>query len=239
MLKQLFTLLFIGLVGFAANAQQLVNPTFGFSHSKTSFITMKDGSKIEGHIKDLDRNKGLIEEVKIKDFKGKKHKIKSEDIKFMYLPASGLDKLASKLDFISDIQKWDDDKLDHELLKDGYAYFENAAVKIKKKEEVLMMQLLNPTFSKSVKVYHDPRAKETTSFGVGGMTMAGGDAKSYYVMKGKEAAYKVTKKAYQKEEFDVLWGKCGKEFIKLYEDSEAIWKDLALHVIDYSKCMEK
>jgi len=232
------TLAILVAFAFTTSAQQLVTPSFTVSSKKTSFITLKDGKKIEGNMKSLDRNKGLIEEVKIKDFAGKKHKIDAEDIDFMYLPISGLEKLNQKMDFATDMQQWDDPAIESDLLKDGYAYYENATVKLKKKTERLMMQLLNPTFSKNVKIYHDPRAKETTSWGVGGIKMAGGDAKSYYVMKGDDPAYLVKKKEYD-EEFVALWGDCGKDFIKLYEDAEVSWYDLALHAVDYSKCMEK
>ena len=215
------------------NAQDLLSPSLSFSHKKTAYITLANGKEIQGNIKDIDRKKGLIEYVKLKDGDGKKHKLDAEDIKFMYLPPSGLDKLTKAMDFLGDAQKWNDDKLDQDLLNNGYVYFENANVKIKKKTRVLLMQLLNPTFSKKVKVYHDPMAKETMSAGIGGIKLAGGHAKSYFIQKGKAAAYKLKKKDY-KSEFKPMWGKC-KAVMKEFKGNIK-WSDLTKHVVKYSEC---
>jgi len=70
MYRNLILVMLVAFV-FSANAQQLVTPSFTVASKKTSFITLKNGDKIEGNMKSLDRNKGLIEEVKIKDFSGK------------------------------------------------------------------------------------------------------------------------------------------------------------------------
>jgi nitrate reductase beta subunit len=67
------------------------------------------------------------------------------------------------MEVASDAQKGSNDELNQERLKEGYVYFENANLQIKKGRQMeLLMQLLNPTFSKQVKVYHDPMAKQTT-----------------------------------------------------------------------------
>ncbi len=234
MIKKIFFIALISAVFSQANAQNLLSPSYGFSHKKTSYVTLIDGKEIKGTIKDLDREKGLIEFVKIKDGNGKKHKLDAEDIKYMYLPPSGLDKLSTAMDFLTDAQKWTDEKLDQDLLNQGYAYFELSNVKVKKKEKQLLMQLLNPEFSKKVKVYHDPYAKETASAGIGGITVAGGKAKSYYIKIGDDAAYKVQKKRYD-EEFTPLWNKC-KALVKKYTDVK--WSELGQHVLDYSNCEE-
>ena len=187
-----------------------------------------DGTEIKGTIKKIDRTKGLIEEIKMKDGSGKKIKLKPKEVKFMYLPPSGFDKLGKALDVINNAQKWNDEKLEQDLLNSGYVYFENTNVKIKKKTMPLLMQLLNPSFSKKVKVYHDPYAKETTSLSVGGIGVAGGNAKSYYIKAGdSDAAFKVLKKRY-KDEFKPLWNAC-KELIKKYGD-KIKWSELTQHV---------
>lgn len=226
--------IFIIAVVFVSNiaAQQLVSPSFSFSHKKTSHITLTDGTEIQGILKDIDRKDGLIKFVKINDNSGTKHKLKAESIKFMYLPPSGLDNLNKKLDFLTDAQKWNDEKLDQDLLNQGYAYFENTQVKIKKKEFTLLMQLLNPGFSKKVKVYHDPLAKKTASVGVGGLTVAGGLAKSYYLKTDEGPASIYEKKDYKKE-FNTLWNKCNKVVSK-YTDIK--WSELVNHIVDFTEC---
>ncbi len=233
MLKQALLIgAFIGLV-IGLQAQSLESPSFTYSHKKVSYITLKDGSTVEGYIKSVSRSKGLIDEIKIETQKGKKVKYKPEDVKFMYLPPSGMDKLAGALDVIYDAQQWVDDTMDSDLLKDGYVYFENAMVQVKKKKSELLMQLLNPGFSKDVKVYHDPLAKESASLGVGGIAVAGGDAKSYYVSKDGATAVKLTKKEYKKTEFAAMWKGC-KAITAKFDDVK--WTDLTQHILAYSEC---
>ncbi len=232
MKKQALFLVAMFLFSVGMQAQELLSPSFSFSHKKNSYVTLIDGTEINGTIKDLDREKGLIEFVKIKDGAGKKHKLDADEIKFMYLPPSGFDKFSKATSFLKDAQKWNDDKLDQDFLNQGYVYFELADVKVKKKNKKLLMQLLNPNFSKVVKVYHDPYAKETMSAGVGGVKLAGGDAKSYYISKEGAPGFRLKKKDY-KEQFVPLWNSC-KKIISDYTDMK--WGDLVQHVITYSEC---
>lgn len=232
MKKEVLIFLTLFLCAIGAQSQQLLSPSFGFSKKKTSYITLADGTELNGTIKDIDRDKGLIKYIKIKDGAGKKHKLKSEEIKFMYLPPSGFDKLQKATDFLSDANKWNDEKLNQDFISQGYIYFELADVKIKKKNKKLLMQLLNPGFSKVVKIYHDPYAKETMAVGVGGVKLAGGNAKSYYVSKENNPAFKLKKKDYKKE-FMPLWNSC-KKLISDFKDQK--WNNLVKHVITYSEC---
>jgi len=64
----------------------------------------------------------------------------------------------------------------------------------KKKVEPLLLQLLNPSFTNVLKVYHDPLASETVSVGYAGVKLAGGADKSYFVKKGDNVAYRLKKK---------------------------------------------
>ena len=100
------------------------------------------------------------------------------------------------------------EEYEQEILGRGYAYFEKVDVQVKKKKNfVLMMQLLNPSFSSKIKVYHDPYAAETMSVGVGPVS-TGGDDKSYFIhVNGEDRAYKMEKKDY-KEKFEELFGDC-------------------------------
>lgn len=218
---------------YFAQAQDFLTPTFRFSDKKPSYITLVDGTVIKGELKDLDRKKGLISEIKIKDENGKKHTLKPNKVKSMYLVPSGLDKISQGLNFISDVKQWNNSNLNQEYINDGYVYFEQAKVKLKKKEHLLMLQLLNPAFSKDVKVYFDPYAKETASVGVGGLKLAGGIAKSYYVSKSDGVASKLTSKDYGKTEFKSFWSDCTKVKAKY---PRVKWADLAKHIQTYSDC---
>lgn len=231
-LKLVALVLFVFSIGM--QAQDLLTPSTSFSHKKTAYLTLVDGTEVTGTIKDIDRKKGLIESIKIKDEKGKKREYKPEEVQFMYLPPSGLDKMSKVTGFMFDAQKWNDDKMNEDFLNQGLVYFELADVTVKKKDRKLMMQLLNPGFSKFVQIYHDPFAKETMGLGVAGVKVAGGHAKSYYVSKENGLATRMKKKDY-KEQFDGLWGDCDK-IAKDYP--EIRWKDLVKHTISYSECKE-
>lgn len=232
-MKKLFSYALI-LVAIVAdvNAQQLLTPSYSFSHKKTAYVTLTDGKEIKGTLDDIDRNKNLIEFVRIIDESGQKHKLNAEAVKFMYLPPSGMDNLSKQADFLTDATKWNDEKLDQDLLNQGYVYFELTQVIIRKESTPLLMQLLNPSFSKKVKIYHDPNANETASVGVAGIKVAGGDDKSYYVQTGDAPAYRLEKKNYA-DEFKKLWGSCD-AVINKYPSMK--WSEFLKHVTDYTEC---
>lgn len=219
----------ICLISFSGMAQQFLTPAWTFSHKKTSYITMKDGSTVEGTIKDLDRKKGIIEEVKLKGADGKSIKLKPEDIKHMYLPQSGFSKMGNALNFLNDATMWDNDDLDQSMFGDGYVYIETSEVMIKKKRMTLLLQLINPHFSQKIKVYVDPAAGETMSAGIGGIKVAGGLDKSYYVKKETaKAAVRLKKKDYD-EEFKGFFSSCS-----TVSKLEPKWSKFVEHVHTYA-----
>ncbi|MFN8339716.1 MAG: hypothetical protein U0T36_11935 [Saprospiraceae bacterium] len=114
-----------------------------------------------------------------------KVKLKPEEVKHMsHSTKWRFDKLGRLNKTITNSEKWDDDHSAHaQHIKDGYVYFETTDVWIKKKKMTLLLQILNPGFARNIKVFFDPYAGETASFGFGGIKVAGGDAKSYYVKK--------------------------------------------------------
>ena len=233
MLKKMKNLMFVFMlqgIFTVSFSQQLLTPTNAFSHQKTVYVTKMDGTEIKGNLDDVDRKKGLIEGIKIVDTTGTKIKLKAVDIKSMYLYPSGLDKLGKAMGTLTDVQKWNDEKLNNDLINQGYIYIEQSEVQLKKEKMTLLMQLLNPSFSKYVKIYYDPLASETASYGIGGITVVGGDAKSYFFKKGTEPAYKLEKKNYIKE-FKTIWGDCDK-LVKKYPEPK--WTDLAKHTFEYS-----
>ncbi|KAA1244492.1 hypothetical protein [Aquimarina sp. RZ0] len=212
-------------------AQDFLPGFNGFSKKKTTYLHMSDGTVVKGNLKKLKYEKGLLEEIKIKDLKDQKVKIKPKDINFLYLPPSGLAKLANFDKMIGDARTWNNKNLDQNLFKDGYAYFEKSDVRVKKKTKTLMVQLINPSFSEKIKVYQDPYAKKTTSIGVGPLK-AGGIAKSYYVKKGDEIAIRLKKKDYD-QEFKLFFGDCP-AIIEKY-GSDIKWSQFALHVFEYNE----
>lgn len=232
----LFTLAFVVSSG-SAIAQSFSIPLEGFSRKKTTYIFMEDGSKVVGTLNGFKRSKGLIELVKMVDEKGKKVKIDPEKISYMYLPPSNLAKVGAAMEKIGNVRAWDKNStMDTTLMNDGYVYFEKSPTKVKKKTNDLMLQLMNASFSQAIKVYHDPFAKESVGLAVGGVTVAGGLDKSYYVKKeGDDTAIRLFKKDY-KEMFETLFGD-SEEFIAKYKGNIK-WSDLEMHIYEYTQMMK-
>ncbi len=232
----LLCLLFGFVLQIEAQAQKFLRPFETISHKKPSYITKEDGTEIEGTVKKLKRKKGLIKEIDIKTKDGKKLTIPIESIKYAYLPQSGWDKFTKIDSYVGDATQWEDGLYDQERLKSGYAYFEKAETIVKKKKMTLLMQLLNPGLCSRIKVYHDPFAGETTSFGVGGLSLAGGEDKSYYLSKDNEAAYKFHKKKYNKKLVAEKFGDCAK--VKK-EYKKAHWENFEKMIFTYNESCKK
>ena len=235
MKKILFAATFMAF-SLTATAQSFAVPLDGFSKKKTSYLHMEDGSVSEGLLGGFKRAKGQIETVKMQSEQGKKIKIDPVKIKFMYIPPSNLAKLGAAVDRVYDVNKWDaPSNMDSTLMGEGYVYFEKMTTQIKKKKtEDLMLQMLNASFSSKIKVFYDPFAKESMGLSVGGVTVAGGLDKSYYVFKEgtDEVAYRLYKKDY-KEQFSTLFGD-NDEFMAKYGDNIK-WSDLEMHIYEYTQ----
>lgn len=216
-----------------ANFAQTFIPAFDrFSGKEVAYIYLENGTKIEGTIDDIDRKKGLIEEVTILPTgQKKKQKFEPKDIKTMYLPASGYFKMVNSMEQTFNAQKWKNTDVNMEIINKGYAYFEKVKVKLKKETEDLLMQMVNPSFSSKIKVFHDPLAAESMRFGVAGITMAGGDDKSYYVQVGSDIAEKIKKKEYD-DEYLRLYKSCPALLQKLKSDHR--WTNFDKHLLEYT-----
>lgn len=224
--------LLVALCCFAASSLSaqaaLLSPTYQFSKKKTSYVTLKDGTQLEGNVKDFDRKKGITKYIKLKATDGKTYKLKANEIKHAYFHPSGLSSYMSIFDDLK-VQRWGKD-LEEGLFKDGYVYLENTQLQIKKKRQELLVQLLNPHFADGIRIYFDPFAKQSASLGVGPVTVAGGNAKSYYVKKtGDEVAVRLKKKDYR-EEFPAYFGDCP----AVEASGKVKWIDLADHAFIYS-----
>jgi hypothetical protein len=232
MKKTILLITSLSCISLASFAQTFIPAFDRFSGKEVAYIYLEDGSKVEGTIDDLDRKKGLIEEVTILPTgQKKKRKLEPKDIKTMYLPASGYNKLVNTLDQAYDAQKWKNNDVNMEIINKGYAYFEKVKVKIKKDTEDLLMQMVNPSFSAKIKVFHDPLAAESMSFGVAGIKMAGGDDKSYYVQVGNEIAERIKKKEYD-DEYLNLYKSCPALLNKIKSDHR--WVNFDKHLLEYT-----
>lgn len=216
---------------FMLEAQDFLVGSDRFSSKKISYLFLKDGSEVQGYIKDIDRKKGLIEEIVLK-IDGKKSKFKPEDIDYMYLMPSGFDKFAKAYDSAFDLTEEEKDRsVNMGYIKEGYVLFESTEVMIKKKKRNLLLQLVNPGYNSKIRVYHDPLAQESMSAGIGGFKVAGGDKKSFYVKKGDAIAYRLKKKKYDDE-----WKELFKDCLSIKDsfDGKMKWYDFSKHVFAYT-----
>ncbi len=236
-MKKILLIAFFVAIHFTVFSQAFLDGNFDFSTSKESYITLKDSSEVVGFIDKIERKKGLIKQITLKDAKGVKTSYSPDQIDHMYIAPSKWDKFSNGNSKMNDFSKWDKDmKLNKAHIKAGYALFESSEVIINDEKLVLLMQLLNPAYASKIRVYFDPRASESPSFGMGGLSMTGGDAKSYYVKKGDAVAFKLAKKNY-KDELKNLYGDCSGYETILTEDDKLHWSDLSIHIFNYTnKC---
>ncbi|MGB1121662.1 MAG: hypothetical protein ACPG3Z_06680, partial [Saprospiraceae bacterium] len=136
----------------------------------------------------------------------------------MYLAPSNLGKFGAALETINNVSSWEKETtIDTTLIKDGYVLFEKVSTKVKKKTDDLMLQILNPSFSQNIKVYHDPL--------------------SYYIKKAADkSAYRLLKKDY-KEQFADVFGDCP-ELMEKYGDNIK-WNEFETHIYEYTQLMKK
>lgn len=189
---------------------------------------------MQGNIKKIKRAKWLFEEIHLILEDGSKEKISAEDIRSMYLPQNGMDKLGKLMDKSTDLTALEvSNDLNQDMLKDGYAYFESTDCYYKKKKhKVLLLQLLNPAFAGQVKVFHDPGASEGGGLKVGGLKLTEDYDKSYYVKIGDNIAYKLKKKDY-KDQAGEIYGACSDFYGSVKGDLN--WKKIGETLYNYSQ----
>lgn len=219
---------------FAATTfgQYFSTPVESFSRKKPAYITLKSGEEVTGTIKDYDLKRGLIDEITIEVAKKDKRKYTPDQISHMYLPQSGFDKMSAAYAKMYDATMWESDDVNAEYMKDGYAYFEQSVVQLKRKEINALLQMVNASFNKPVKVFHDPWASESASLNVKGIKVAGGIEKSYWVVVGDDVAFKIEKKNYN-DKLGEVYKNCS-DYISKLGDKPA-WKDFPEALHTYSK----
>lgn len=228
--------LFVSLSLIGQNNKFFAKAVDGFSKKKMSYFTLMDGSEVTGKIKKLKRKKWLFEKVIIIDENDKKREFEASEIKSMYLPQSSWDKLGKMSDMLTDATQWENTELNQEYIEDGYAYFESTEVYYKKKKKkILLLQLINPSFSGLAKVFYDPTADESTGIGIGGINVAGGGDKSFYIKIADEIAFKLKKKEYE-DQVKNIFSECPDYLRKVKKWN---WEKFGESLLDYTKTCNK
>lgn len=218
------------------DAQNFIEPIETFSKKKTAYITLQDGTELEGEIDKVRRKKGLIRLIVLEFEDGSEREIKPEEVKYAFLPQNGWDKFASSMDNAYDLTDRYDDPAFGERMKDGYGYFQLETVKLKRSEEKLLMQLVNPHFGDGIQVFQDPYAWESASMSVGGFKVAGGIDKSYFIkVPGNNEVFKVKKSGYM-DDLEKIYGDC--EAATDDGERRVRWSNFATHIkLFQDKCL--
>lgn len=226
----------IALLSTTVSAQEFIAKQGTFSYKKMAYIYLENGDSIIGDLEKVGYKKSLIDELNVKKEGEKKgEEIDINTIKRVYLPVSNVAIGFSKANQPFDAGNWSKSGLNQLLLNEGYVLYEKSVTVLKGKEEVLLMQLVNPGFNDKIRVYADPRAGESQSFGVGPVKLAGGDDKSYYVKVGDKPAIKVKSKDFD-ENISTIFAGCPTLEAKLKEKAD--WGDFAKYVYEHSQCAQ-
>ncbi|MCU0392185.1 MAG: hypothetical protein MUE81_13790, partial [Thermoflexibacter sp.] len=190
------------LLYLEASAQQLLPPINHFSYKKESYLIKSNGDTVKFFFVGMrykNKQKAIISVIG-KDAEGKKTEYMAEDIKIVAMPPSDLGKWGAFGDANKSIDKSKKTN-QHSYNREMIYFFSENVEGIN-----MLLQMLNPDFSTKIIIYHDVYAKETMGAGIGGITLAGREDKSYYIKVNGETS-KIQKKEY-KEKFAQLFGKC-------------------------------
>ncbi len=201
---------------------------------KVSTVILKDGSEHKGYCTGVMTKKGQIHEIIFKDsISGNKNTYDAEQVKEAYLFASGFEKWGKVTEKYSNYGMGNRNSI-KKITSNDEIYFVNQSVSLKNKkdEKEFLMQLINPDFSSIIEVYHDPFAKETQGFSVGGSpTFGGGVIKSYYLKKGDKVIW--LKSSDFKDNYEFLFGD-NAEFMKKYPYNSVDWDWFSALVLEYT-----
>ncbi|MCG2610978.1 hypothetical protein LZZ90_05615 [Flavobacterium sp. SM15] len=209
------------------------------NNKKTSTVVLKDGRTIKGYFEDIDRKKGQISNIEVKDsITGKVDAFDAAAISELYLAPAGFEKGMKAFKNATNIRSLSTKDMKKATNKET-VYYKNQLVSLKNKKEQkeYLMQLINPSFNSIIEVYGDPNAKETggASFGINGMMspqLGGGVIKSYYVKKGDKIFWLHSSDF--KEYYNELFGD-NAEFIKQYPLNSIEWGYLSYLIYEYTR----
>lgn len=231
-MKSFTTIFLLLLAPLFIFGQAFQDATESFGRKKVAYMTDADGNESEVFIKKFKFKKGLVKEVKFQNEAGKKVKVKPEAISSIYVPIDWSEKVWNSPKKLVEKEHCAAGEIDPKLIGEGYAYYEKAEVFYKKKKkQVLMMQVLNPTFSSKVKIYNDPLAGKTAGIGIGGLSV-GKHPKSYFMSVNGATAVKIEKKKFPEQIIEMLGG------CQAVQDMDVPWKELAKMIYAYDTSCE-
>ncbi|MBN1198004.1 MAG: hypothetical protein JXA23_01540 [Bacteroidales bacterium] len=226
-----WTLIFV----FAFATCDLLAQAFMPSYSpgvgyKQGYVLLSDGSRINGTFLSIFSLENITK-LTIKDSTDTKHKLTGDQIDKVYVKLDGADKFLMASSGSSSIQAMKNVDF-KQIFSADYYIWEHSTDQKKGKDKVL--QLVNPGFDSKIKVFRDPSAGQTAGVSVGGVSLAGGLEKSYYIEKeGTDIAFIVSKGKF-KDQFTELFGNCP-TLVEALQGKKPNWEDFPAYVFIYDQ----
>lgn len=198
-------------------------------------IVLQSGDTLSGKLSSASLMNNYLKNVTLKQADGSKRKLDAAEMKLLTVKATALAKMAMMNESANSIFRAV--KTDfNAIINREYIVFEQA-LRATKKDKPAMMQLLNPGFDHTIKVYPDPNANETGGLQSENVAITGGADRSYLFVKNGEKTVIVRKGSYRKN-FDELYADCP-EMLTAFEGDKTKFKDLAGHVFVYDQLCNK
>lgn len=217
----------------SATGQGFIVPVEDTPHAQQCYVLRTDGTRIEGKLKAISQSKG-IKNVDIMNANGNKLRIEAADITELGVKVTGLVKMELIAESTETVKKLTNADF-KEINNREYIIYQQALMP-GQKDRYALLQLLNPGFDSRIKVFQDPWASETQGISHQGISITGGEDKSYLFVKDDGRAFKVKKGSYKKD-FDDIFGDCLK-MVQAYAGERTRFKDAAEHVWVYDRACE-
>lgn len=227
----IFALLLTGF-GSGLMGQDFLTPVSSLTGDATAVT--QDGKEISGDIRTAVFGPRGLQSFTIRDASDTKHKFKAADVATLKVKVDGLAKLEMLSEKTTSLKRMLETDFD-EIADREYLYYEQ--VQIPGKKKYVMAQLLNPGWDSKIKVFHNPLGSETQQVGIGGMTLAGGDAKTYIVVANDAPSIILKKKDYEDKIFDKIYSSCP-DIGTNFQDNDRKFKYFASHVFAYDQGCE-
>ncbi|MDN4166677.1 hypothetical protein QWY31_14295 [Cytophagales bacterium LB-30] len=214
-------------------AQSFLTPVGGMIGKQEGYVVLLSGDTLQGKLTMATQMNGLLKTFTFVTTADEKRKLKAEEVQCLWLKAGTLAKLEAMSEASRSLKRMASTDFD-QIMNREYIVYERALLP-GKKEKYALLQLLNPGFDHTIKVYEHPNGGETAETSIGGLTVSGGEDKSYLVVKNGAQAQVVKKRTYT-ESFAWLFGDCPDMVRHYSEQNEKIsfW-DFASHTFDYDQ----
>ncbi len=221
--------LFIALLlsSAVANAQNFLPAFQHFSGKKPSYLILESGERVDFTVRKIKRKKGLIKWVKVRTLNDrKKAKYWASDVRELAVAPSNFAKMQAFRDGIESVME--KSKMNMSSYGELAHFYQETTTK---GGRTRLYQICNPGFDQKIRVYNDPRSKETSGVRAHGIKLTGGLDKSYYVKTG-DAFIKLHKRNYSRW-YTEQFSDC--EAMKTKYPKGGAWRDFNNHITFYDK----